>query len=89
MQLLEHQIVLGRCLRAADGDPLASLAALQGIVLDRTKLAELHDLRNRSGFRFTRRGRRSWCEGRTAEAAQLTLSILPAEQRRQPRERLG
>jgi hypothetical protein len=83
MQLLEHQIVLGRCLRAADGDPLASLAALQGIVLDRTKLAELHDLRNRSGFRFTRRGRRSWCEGRTAEAAQLTLSILPAEQRRQ------
>jgi hypothetical protein len=83
MQLLEHQIVLGRCLRAADGDPLASLAALQGIVLDRTKLAELHDLRNRSGFRFTRRDRRSWCEGRTAEAALLTLSILPAEQRRQ------
>ena len=83
MPLLEHQIVLGRCLRAADGDPLASLAALQGIGLDRAKLAELHDLVHSSGFRFTRRGQRSWCEGRTAEAAQLTLSNLPTEQRRQ------
>ena len=83
MPLLEHQLVLGRCLRAADDDPLASLAALQGIGLDQVKLAELHDLVLSSGFRFTRRGQRSWCEGRTAEAAQLTLSILPAEQRRQ------
>jgi hypothetical protein len=83
MQLLEHQIVLGRCLRAADGDPLASLTALQGIGLDRAKLGELHDLVHSSGFRFPRRGQRSWCEGRTAEAAQLTLSILPAEQSRQ------
>jgi hypothetical protein len=83
MPLLEHQIVLGRCLRAAGTDPLTSLAALQGIGLDRTELAELHDLVHSSGFRFTQRGQRSWCEGRTAEAAQLTLSILPAEQRRQ------
>jgi hypothetical protein len=35
------------------------------------------------GFRFTQHGQRSWCEGRTAEAAQLTLSILSTEQRRQ------
>jgi hypothetical protein len=83
MPLLEHQIVLGRCLRAADGDPLASLAALQGIGLDRAELAELRDLVHSSGFRFTRRGQRSWCEGRIAEAGQLTLSILATEQRRQ------
>jgi hypothetical protein len=82
MPLLEHQIVLGRCLRAAGADPLASLAAdpLQGIGLDR---AELDDLVHSSGSRFTRRGQRSWCEGRTAQMAQLTLSILSTEQRRQ------
>jgi hypothetical protein len=82
MPLLEHQIVLGRCLREADA-PSASLAALQGIGLDRAELAELHDLVQSLGFRFTRRGQRSWCEGRTAEAAQLTLSILLIEQRHQ------
>jgi hypothetical protein len=85
MPLLEHQIVLGRCLRAAGGDPLASLAAdpLQGIGFDRAELAELDDLVHSSGFCFTRRGQRSWCEGRTAQTAQLTLSILSTEQRRQ------
>jgi hypothetical protein len=83
MPLLEHQIVLGRCLRAADADPPASPAALQGIGLDRTELADLHDLVQSPGFRFTRRGQRSWCEGRTAEAAQLTLSILSTELRQQ------
>jgi hypothetical protein len=83
MPLLEHQIVLGRCLRAADADPWASLAGLQRIGVDRAELAELRDLVHSRGFRFTRRGQRSWCEGRTAEAAQLTLSILSTEQRRQ------
>src|ERR1700738_803618 len=85
MPLLEHQIVLGRCLRAAGGAPLAALAAdpQQGIGLDRAELAELDDLVNSSGFRFTQRGQRSWCEGRTAQVAQLTLSILSTEQRRQ------
>jgi hypothetical protein len=83
MPLLEHQIVLGRCLRAADADPSVSLAAPEGIGLDRAELAELHDLVHSRGFRFTRRGQRSWCEGRTVQAAQLTLSILPSEQRRQ------
>jgi hypothetical protein len=85
MPLLEHQIVLGRCLCAAGGNPLASLAAdpLQGIGLERAELAELYDLVNSSGFRFTQRGQHSWCEGRTAQMAQLTLSILSTEQRRQ------
>jgi len=44
MQLLEHQIVLGRCLRAADGDHWHRSLHVQGIGLDRAKLAELHDL---------------------------------------------
>ena len=83
MPLLDHQIVLGRCLRAADADPWVSLPGLRAIGLDRAELAELHDLVHSPGFRFTRRGQRSWCEGRTAEAAQLTLSILSTEQRRQ------
>jgi hypothetical protein len=83
MPLLEHQMVLGRCLRAGGADPLAWLAALQEIRLDLAELAELYDLVHTSGFRFTRRGQRSWCEGRTAKVAQLTLSILSNEQRRQ------
>src|SRR5215467_8100039 len=83
MPLLEHQVALGRCLRARGADPFEPLAALREIGLDRAELAELNDLVHSSGFRFTRRGQRSWCEGRTAEMAQLTLSILSMEQRRQ------
>jgi len=83
MPLLEHQIALGRCVRGRGADPFASLAALQEIGLDRGELAELDDLVHSSGFRFTRRGQRSWCEGRTGEMAQFTLSILSMEQRRQ------
>jgi hypothetical protein len=83
MALLEYQMAVGRCLRAASTDPLASLTALRGIRLDRTERAELRDLVQSSGFRFTQRGQRSWCCGRTIEAAQLTLSILPIKQRQQ------
>ena len=77
MPLLAHQIVLGRCLRSADADPWASPAAQQRIGLDQAELAELHDLVHSPGFRFTRRGQRSWCEGRTAEAA--TDVVMNAE----------
>jgi hypothetical protein len=83
MPLLEHQMALGRCLRASGVDPSASLAALRQEGFDRAELAELSDLVHSPGFRFTRQGQRSWCEGRTAEMAQLTLSILSNEQRRQ------
>jgi hypothetical protein len=83
MPLLEHQMALGRCLRASGVDPSASLAALRHEGFDRAELAELSGLVHSPGFRFTRRGQRSWCEGRTAEMAQLTLSILPTDQRRQ------
>src|SRR5215472_13123916 len=75
MPLLEHQVALGRCLRARGADPFEPLAALREIGLDRAELAELNDLVHSSGFRFTRRGQRSWCEGRTGEMAQFTLSI--------------
>jgi hypothetical protein len=80
MPLLEHQMALGRCLRAPGADPLA---ALREVGLDCAGFAELNDLVDSPGFRFTRRGQRSWCEGRTADMAQLTLSILSTEQRRQ------
>jgi hypothetical protein len=83
MPLLEHQMALGRCLCASGVDPSTSLAALRQEGFDRAELAELSDLVHSPGFRFTRRGQRSWCEGRTAEMAQLTLSILSNEQRRQ------
>jgi hypothetical protein len=35
-----------------------------------------------AGFRFTVKVQRSWCEGRAAKAAFLTLSILPEDTRR-------
>lgn len=83
MPLLEHQIALGQCLRARGADPFASLAVLQETGLDRAELAELTYLVHSPGFRFTRRGQRSWCEGRAGEMAQLTLSILSADKRQQ------
>ena len=83
MPLLEHQIALGQCLRARGADPFASLAVMQETGLDRAELAELTYLVHSPGFHFTRRGQRSWCEGRTGEMAQLTLSILSTEKRQQ------
>jgi len=82
VSLLEHQIVLGRCLQATGVDPLAA-DMLQGLTIDREELARLRDLVHCPGFRFTRHVQRSWCIGRTAGAAQLTLSLLPVELRRE------
>ena len=79
MLLLQHQIALGQCLRASNADQFPSLAAWQKSGIDGAELDELYDLVHSSGFRFTRRGQRSWCEGRTAEMARLTLSILSHE----------
>lgn len=81
MSLLEQQIVIGRCLRAADTDAFAALIAdaSRRFRLDGDELAALVDLVDSPGFAFTRRVQRSWCLGRAAAAAQLTLSILPSE----------
>lgn len=40
-------------------------------------------LKESDGLRLTRAIRRSWCEGRTAKAARLTLMILPQSLRQQ------
>jgi hypothetical protein len=84
VHLIEHQLVLGRCLQASgDSDPSTLLAAdsVQVLPSGRQELAELGALVTSPGFRFTRRIQRSWCIARTAAAAQLTLSLLPVEQR--------
>jgi hypothetical protein len=81
VSLLEHQIVLGRCLRAPNVDTMIDEAGCE-FAVDRQELAELRNLVHGAGFDFTRHVQRSWCMGRTAGAAQLTLSLLPLEQRR-------
>jgi hypothetical protein len=81
MSLLAHQIVLGRCLRSSDMKRTIAEAA-QEFVIDRDRLEKLGDLVRGAGFGFTRGVQRSWCMGRTAGAAQLTLSLLTIEQRR-------
>jgi hypothetical protein len=85
MSLLEQQILIGRCLRASEQAASAALdaARVQRLGRDRAALLALADLVGSPGFCFTRRTRRSWCLTRSAAAAQLTLSVLPAEQRRQ------
>jgi hypothetical protein len=81
MSLLEHQIILGRCLRGANVDAVIDEAGRE-FAFDRDQLAELHSLVHGVGFDFTRHVQRSWCIGRTASAARTTLSLLPLEQRR-------
>lgn len=81
MSLLAHQMVLGRCLRSSDMKRTIAEAAHE-FVIDRDGLETLGDLVHGAGFGFTRGVQRSWCMGRTAGAAQLTLSLLTIEQRR-------
>jgi hypothetical protein len=85
MRLIEHQLVLGRCVQAPGADASMSLTAdtVQGLTIHPHELAELGSLVHSTGFRFTRRVQRSWCTARTISTAQLTLSLLPVEQRRQ------
>lgn len=81
MSLLAHQIVLGRCLRCSDMERTIAETARE-FAIDRDRLRELGTLLHGAGFGFTRQVRRSWCMGRTAGAAQLTLSLLTIEKRR-------
>jgi hypothetical protein len=84
VSLLEHQIVLGRCLQAPGADMSAASIAdqLHDLAINRDELFRLVGTVLSPGFRFTRHVQRSWCVGRTAGAAQLTLSAVPVEQRR-------
>jgi hypothetical protein len=77
VSLVDFQSAVGRLVRAATGpDPL------RGLRLDPDERARLAALRESAGFRFTVDVQRSWCAGRAARAAKLTLSLLPAAERR-------
>jgi hypothetical protein len=75
--LLDLQTALGRLVRvSAAADPF------EGLRLDPGERAWLDALADSAGFRFTIDVQRSWCAGRSAKAAQLTLSVLPLDERR-------
>jgi hypothetical protein len=76
MSLSSFQIALGRTVRA-------STAQLDDLNLSSEERIRLPRLLASSGFRFTASIQRSWCEGRAAKGALLTLSVLPRAQRRQ------
>src|SRR5205085_224331 len=67
-----------RLVRAPDGgDPL------RGLNLTDREQSSLAALAHSSGFRATVAIQRSWCEGRAAKAAYLTLSLLDETHRQQ------
>jgi hypothetical protein len=77
MALLDFQTSLGRLIRVSDGyDSPGYRTLTEG---ERSCLAILA---GSPGFRFTVKVQRSWCAGRSAKAAYLTLSVLPDGTRR-------
>jgi len=77
MALIDFQTALGRLVRTpVGGDPL------RGLCLDKRDQASLAALTGSAGLGVTVAIQRSWCEGRAAKAAQLTLSLLNEEHRR-------
>lgn len=74
MPLLDHQMALGQCLRGTDAE------ARTAPILDAKEQGQIDRIVESAGFRFTRRVQRSWCRGRVASVARLTLSALPPEQ---------
>ncbi|MBZ5632058.1 MAG: hypothetical protein LAO55_02925 [Acidobacteriia bacterium] len=78
MALLEFQTSLGLLVRASDGsDPLRYPTLTPG------EHGYLSSLAGSDAFLFTTKVQRSWCAGRAAKAAYLTLSILESEKRDQ------
>jgi len=76
MALLDYQTSLARLVRVSNGgDPSP------GVLLTPRERRYLADLPGNSAFCFTVRVQRSWCTGRAAKAAYLTLSVLPTERR--------
>jgi hypothetical protein len=74
--LLDFQTALGRLVRKPAGeDPRRGLALAAGEDASLVALAET------PGFRFTQDVLRSWCVGRAAKGARLTLSLLPVTER--------
>ncbi len=77
MALIDFQIALGRFMRACDADD-----PLRRLTLDDRERASLTALKESAGFRVTVAIQRSWCEGRAAKAAHLTLSLLDERRRK-------
>lgn len=76
MALLDFQTSLARLVRVSNG-----VDRSPGVSLTPGERRYLSDLPGNSAFCFTVKVQRSWCTGRAAKAAYLTLSILPSEQR--------
>lgn len=77
MGLLDFETALGRLVRAPNAP-----ASLSSLGLDEGETSCLETLKASAGFRFTIEVQRSWCVGRAAQAAPVTLSILPQGLRR-------
>ena len=76
MALIDFQTALGRLLLTRHDDDL-----LRGVHLDETENRYIEELRKTAGFRVCANIQRSWCIGRAAKSAQLTLSLIPRERR--------
>ena len=75
--LIDFQTALGRLLRVQDGtDPL------RGLNLNTDERSYIESLTERAGFHFSVSIQRSWCIGRAAKSAYLTLSLLSDGERR-------
>jgi hypothetical protein len=77
MALNDFQMALGRCVRVPVG-----VGHGNGSDAPARERAALGTLVESDGFRFTVAVQRSWCAGRTAKGAQLTLSMLDVHTRR-------
>lgn len=76
MKLTDFQKALGRLLREQNNqNPLTAMR------LDESQRRYFDDLRTTAGFSLYAGIQRSWCIGRAAKSARLTLSVLPPEKR--------
>src|SRR4051812_45750010 len=77
MALIDFQSSLGRMVQAA-----AAANDPGEMSLSPDEQTSLADLSRSEGVRLTATIQRSWCEGRAARAARVTLSSLPEAERR-------
>lgn len=77
MTLAAFQAALGHLVRSGESGcwDQSALSASERVLLQ--------DLAESAGLRLTSAIQRSWCEGRAAKAARLTLSMLPPAERRE------
>jgi len=78
MSLIGFQTALGRNVRART----TAGVTYDDLDLSQDERRSLQRLIESDGFRTTMNIQRSWCEARSANGAQLTLSALPREQQR-------